>query len=692
MKHSFITALTIIAMTACTSNNDNPFLCEWNTPYGIPPFEQIHESDYMPAIKAGITQQQGEIELIINNPDEPTFDNTIAALDRSGSILAKVEGVLFNLCETDATDKLNAVVEEATPVITDWDNSIFMNEDLFRRVKVIYDNQDALNLDSEQKMLLKSYYRSFAQNGIDLPADKRERLKEINSEISMLQLRFGNNLLAESNAFAEKFGISVSDYPETMAATSDRQLREAMFRAYSERGNNNNENDNKQTVLDIIRLRIEKAQLLGYETPAVLSVEDKMAKTPEAVDPFLQSIITPAIRKAKEEIKDMQEIMDQDIKAGLLPAGSKIEAWDWAYYAERVRKAKYALDEEMTRPYFQMENVRAGVFATAARLYDLEFEQLSDIPLYNPEVEGFKVTRKDGSLVGILLTDYFPRSTKRGGAWMNNVRNQWVTVAGEDIRPIIVNVGNLAKPTADNPSLLSIDNVGTMFHEFGHALHGLLSECKYNGTSGTAVPTDFVEMLSQINENWAFQPEVLATYATHYQSGEVIPAELVEKINKAGTFNQGFMTTELAAASILDMKWHEITSIYVPEDCEWASETPAPDNAELRVIDPVKFEKHICEEMGLIDEIIPRYRTTYFNHIFNSGYSAGYYSYLWAEVLDKDGFELFRQNGVFDKATANSLKENILSKGGSDEAMELFRRFRGADPDFNALLKARGLE
>ena len=691
MKKTILTALTIMAMTACTTR-ENPFLTVWDTPYGIPPFDKITEADYIPAIKAGITQQQGEIQDIIDNTDAPTFDNTIAALDRSGSILAKVEGVLFNLCETDATDKLNAVVEEATPIITDWDNSIFMNEDLFRKVKAVYDAQEDLNLTSEQKMLLKQTYRGFAQNGIALPADQRARLKDINSEISMLQLKFGNNLLAESNAFAERFGISVSDYPETMAATADRSLREQMFRAYSMRGNNDNEYDNKQVILDIIRLRIEKAQLLGYDTPAALSDEDKMAKNPETIDPFLQSIITPAIRKAKEEIRDMQEMMDLDIKAGILPEGSKIEAWDWAYYTEKVRVAKYALDEEMTKPYFQMEKVRAGVFATAAKLYDLQFEPLSDIPVYHPEVEGFKVTRKDGSLVGILLTDYFPRSTKRGGAWMNNFRNQYVTVTGEDVRPIIVNVGNFAKPTADKPALLSIDNIETMFHEFGHALHGLLSECRYNGTSGTAVPTDFVEMLSQINENWAFEPEVLATYATHYQSGEVIPAELVEKINKAGTFNQGFMTTELAAASILDMKWHELKSIYVDKGCEWASETPAPDNAELRVIDPVKFEKHVCEQMGLIGEIIPRYRTTYFNHIFNSGYSAGYYSYLWAEVLDQDGFELFRQNGIFDKATANSLKENILSKGGSDEAMELFHRFRGADPDFNALLKARGLE
>ncbi len=686
MKRLFLIALTFFAITSCAEKN--PFLSEWDTPYGIPPFEQIKESDYLPAIKAGIAQQKAEIQDIIDCTEEPDFENTIAALDRSGEILAKVQGVLFNLAETDATDELNKVVEDATPILTDWGNSIYMDMDLFKKVKAVNDKKESLGLTSEQQMLLKKTYKAFSRNGIDLSEADRQRLKEVNNELSLLQIKFGNNLLAESNAFADKFGISVSDYPETMAATADRSLREQMFRAYSERGNRNNENDNKDIILQILKLRIEKANLLGFDTPAEQSLDNKMAETPEAVNSFLQSIITPAIKKAKEEVADMQAEMDKDIKAGILPEGSKIEAWDWAYYAERVRKEKYALDEEMTRPYFKMENVRAGAFAAASRLYGLQFEQLSDVPIYNPEVEVFKVTKEDGNLAGIFLTDYFPRSTKRGGAWMSNFRDQYIDENGNDVRPIIINVGNLAKPTDGKPSLLSIDNVVTIFHEFGHALHGILSECSYSGTSGTSVPTDFVEMLSQINENWAFQPEVLATYAVHYETGAPIPAELVEQRNKTTTFNQGFATTELAAASILDMKWHELKSVYVEKDSEWASETPAPENPELRLIDPLKFEEHVCEEMGLIDEIIPRYRTTYFNHIWNSGYSAGYYSYLWSEVLDKDGFQLFRERGIFDEATAHSLRDNILKKGGSEEAMDLFRKFRGSDPAFTALLKA----
>ena len=417
-------------------------------------------------------------------------------------------------------------------------------------------------------------------------------------------------------------------------------------------------------------LRIEKAKLLGYETPASFILSDKMAGTPEAVDTFLAGLMAPAVAKAREEVADMQTIMDEDVKAGLLPEGSVIEPWDWAYYAEKVRKVKYALDEEQLRPYFKMENVRQGVFNTASRLWGLQFEKLDSIPVYNPEVEGFKVTDADGSLIGILLTDYFPRATKRGGAWMSNFVEQRV-VDGVDVRPVIVNVGNFAKPTEDKPSLLTLDQVETMFHEFGHALHGLLSKCTYVSVAGTSVARDFVELPSQIMENWAFQKEVLADYARHYETGEVIPDSLVTKINAAETFNQGFMTTELVAASVLDMKWHELTSV--------------------EGVDPMAFEAAACKEMGLIDEIIPRYRTTYFNHIFNSGYSAGYYSYLWAEVLDKDAFELFKQKGIFDQNTAASFRRNILEKGGSDEPMDLYRRFRGADPDPAALIESRGL-
>ncbi|MBO5876813.1 MAG: M3 family metallopeptidase, partial [Bacteroidales bacterium] len=451
---------------------------------------------------------------------------------------------------------------------------------------------------------------------------------------------------------------------------ADRALREKMFKAYASRGNNGNENDTKDLVMKMMALRIEKANLLGYENPAQMILHDKMAGTPETVDTFLAGIIAPAVEKAKEEIADMQVMMDADIAAGLLPAGSKIEPWDWAYYTEKVRMAKYALDEEQTKPYFQMENVRQGVFDLTTKLWGLQYEKLEDIPTYHADVEGFKVMDADSTLIGVILTDYFPRSTKRGGAWMNNFVNQ-EKIDGEDIRPVIVNVGNFAKPVDGKPSLLTLDQVETLFHEYGHALHGLLSKCTYKSVAGTSVARDFVELPSQIMENWAFQPEVLATYARHYETGEIIPAELVEKINATGTFNQGFMTTELAAAAILDLKWHMLES--------------------MEGVDPMEFEAKACAEMGLIDEIIPRYRTTYFAHIFSGGYSAGYYSYLWAEVLDKDAFELFMEKGIFDAETAMSFRRNILEKGGSDEPMDLYRRFRGADPDPAALTRARGL-
>ena len=667
-----MTAL-VMAAVACgkkDSSDQNPFLSEWDTPYGIPDFEAVEEAHYIPAVEAGIEQQQAEIDAIIANPEAPTFENVVAAYERSGAILDRVIGVLFNLSETDGTESLNAVVEQVLPMLSAHSDNITMNPQFFAKVEVLYKDMENLGLNQEQKMALKKLYNSFVNNGIALDEASQARMREINMELSSLSNTFGNRLLAENNAFAEEFGVAISEYGGAMASTADRALREKMFKAYASRGNNGNENDTKDLIMKMMALRIEKAKLLGYENPAQMILHDKMAGTPEAVDAFLAGIIAPAVEKAKEEIADMQAVMDEDIKAGLLPEGSKIEPWDWAYYAEKVRKAKYALDEEQTKPYFQMENVRAGVFETAHKLFGLNFEQLDSIPVYHADVEGFKVTDADGSLIGILLTDYFPRSTKRGGAWMNNFVNQEV-IDGEDIRPVIVNVGNFSKPVDGKPSLLTLDEVETMFHEFGHALHGLLSQCTYKSVAGTSVARDFVELPSQIMENWAFQPEVLATYARHYETGEVIPAELVAKIEAAGTFNQGFMTTELAAASILDLKWHMLESV--------------------EGVDPMAFEAQACAEMGLIDEIIPRYRSTYFAHIFSGGYSAGYYSYLWAEVLDKDAFELFMQEGIFDSETAMSFRKNILEMGGSDEPMDLYRRFRGADPDPAALTRARGL-
>ena len=651
-------------------NNSNPFLSDWTTPYSIPDFSAVQEKHYIPAVEAGIAQQEAEIQAIIDNQEAPTFANVVEAYERSGAILDRVMGVLFNLAETDGTESLQKIVEQALPMLSVHSDNISMNPAFFAKVEVLYNDMENLGLNQEQKMALKKLYNGFVNNGIALGEAEQARMREINMELSSLSNTFGNMLLAENNAFAEEFGVAISEYGEAMAATDDRALREKMFKAYASRGNNGNENDTKDLIMKMMALRIEKANLLGYENPAQMILLDKMAGTPEAVDTFLAGIMAPAVKKAQEEIVDMQVIMDQDIKAGLLPAGSKIEPWDWAYYTEKVRKAKYALDEEQTKPYFQMENVRQGVFDLTTKLWGLQYEKLENIPTYHADVEGFKVTDADGSYIGVILTDYFPRSTKRGGAWMNNFVNQEV-VNGQEIRPVIVNVGNFAKPVDGKPSLLTLDQVETLFHEYGHALHGLLSQCTYKSVAGTSVARDFVELPSQIMENWAFQPEVLEGYARHYETGEVIPAELVEKITAAGTFNQGFMTTELAAASILDLKWHMLESV--------------------EGVDPMAFEAQACAEMGLIDQIIPRYRSTYFAHIFSGGYSAGYYSYLWAEVLDKDAFELFMEKGIFDKETATSFRQNILEKGGSDEPMDLYRRFRGADPDPAALTRARGL-
>ncbi len=657
-------------MMTMVSCNDNPFLTEWNTPYGIPDFTQIKEKHYIPAIEYGIRQQQSEIDAIISNSETPTFENVVEAYERSGSVLDRVSLVLFNISESDATESMQKIVEEALPLISVHSDNIFMNPYFFKKVEALYKNINNLGLNQEQKMTLKKLYNSFVKNGIALSEADQARMRELNLELSSLSNKFGNNLLAENNAFAEEFGVAISEYGQAMAATGDRALREKMFKAYSSRGNNGNEYDNKELIIKMMTLRIEKANLLGYKSPADMILEDKMAGSARTVDSFLAEIMGPAVAKAKEEIVDMQAIMDEDIKAGLLPEGSKIEPWDWAYYTEKVRMAKYALDEEQTKPYFKMENVRQGVFDLTTKLYGLQYEKLTDIPVYHEDVEGFKVTDSDGSLIGVILTDYFPRSTKRGGAWMTNFVNQEI-VDGVETRPVIVNVGNFAKPTADKPSLLTLDQVETLFHEYGHALHGLLTQCTYKSVSGTSVTRDFVELPSQIMENWAFQKDVLATYAHHYETGEVIPDELVSKIEAAGNFNQGFMTTELAAAAVLDLKWHMLTS--------------------TEGLDLEEFEAQVCRDMGLIDEIIPRYRSTYFNHIFGGGYSAGYYSYLWAEVLDKDAFELFMQKGIFDKETAMSFRRNVLEKGGSDEPMDLYRRFRGADPDSGALLRGRGL-
>ena len=664
MKRIITIAALALTMAACTdTNRQNPFLTDWDTPYGIPPFQEIKVTDYIPAIQAGIEQQLAEIDSIVACPEAPTFENTIVPLELSGEILRKVSGVLYNVSETDQTPELDKVMEEAIPLLSSLSDDISFNKGLYQRVAAIY-NGDQSALTTEQKMVLKKTFDSFEREGIGLPEEVQNDLRKINEEIASKTQKIGNNILAENNEFKSRFGISVSEYPTEMTTCEDRDRRRMMFDAYASRGHNGNDNDNTQLVLEVLDLRLRKALILGYANSAEYVLANKMAHDPQTVDKFLDGIMKAAVARAKEEVADMSAV-----------AGFDIQPWDWWYYAEKVRKARYDLNDDDVRPYFQIDSVRKGAFLAAHKLYGINMEEIKDVPAYNKDcVQTYKVTDKDGNLVGIFTTDYHPRDSKRGGAWMNNVREQYYDAEGNEIRPIIVNVGNL-------PEYLSVDDVQTVFHEFGHALHGLLSKCHYLSVSGTNVTRDFVEMFSQFNENWAFRPELLAQYAKN-DKGEVIPEDLVDRIINSLKFNQGFMTTELCAASILDMKWHEITSSPL-EDAHQQNLCAAEyvDN----------FERAVCEEMGLISQIIPRYRTTYFNHIFSSGYNAGYYGYLWAEVLDKDAFSIFEKNGVWDLELAEKFKETFLEKGGSEEPMDLYKSFAGREPDNTAFLAKRGL-
>jgi len=660
MKKIFITAIAIMSISACSQKN--VFLSEWDTPYGIPPYDKIKISDYLPAIKEGIKQHDAEIEAITSCVETPTFENTIAPLELSGELLQKVTGVLFNVSETDRSDALDKVVEEAIPLLSAHSNDIAFNKALYERVAAVY-HADQSGLTREQQIVLKNHFEDFEREGISLPEEQQARLREINTAISTKCQTIGNNILAESNAFKEKFGFSVSDYPEKMTTTTDRELRKQYLEAYTMRGHNGNENDNRALAEEVLKLRLEKAQILGYKNSAAYVLSDRMANNPATVNAFLSGIMKASTAKAREEVAEMQKFMDADPS---VPAGSKIEPWDWWYYTEKVRMAKYALDDEAIKPYFQMDSVRNGVFLAAKMLYGVNAEQLTDVPTYSPgNVQTWKLTYDDGSLIGIFTTDYLPRSSKRGGAWMNNVRNQYIDANGNDVRPIIVNVGNLAE-------YMNVGQVETTFHEFGHALHGLLSKCTYQSVSGTNVKRDFVETFSQINEYWAFQPELLALYAKNSE-GEVIPRELVDKINASLKFNMGFVTTELCAAAILDMKLHEIE--------------------DFSNFDVDEFEKQVAQDCGLNPEIGYRYRTTYFNHIFSSGYNAGYYGYLWSEVLDRDLFSFFEASpaGVFDRELATKFKETFLEKGGSEEPMVLYKQFAGREPDNSAFLRGRGL-
>jgi len=682
---------------SCTKQEENPFFSEFNTPYQVPAFDKIQEEHYLPAFKEGMKQQLQEIKAIIMNPESPTFENTIAALDNTGILLRKVGDIFDVLNGSMTNEKMQAIAKEAAPLRSKHEDDIKLNEKLFQRIKSIYDQRDSLNLNAEQSMLLEQYYKEFVRGGANLDEEKKARLREINKDLSVLTLKFGDNILKENNRFEmviEK-KEDLAGLPEaviTAAAetakergregkwvftlhkpslipflqySEKRDLREKIFKAYINRGDNHNELDNKSILSKIATLRVEKANLLGYKTHADFVLELNMAKKPENVYKLLYQLWKPALNRAKKEAEELQSMIDEEGK------DFKLQPWDWWYYAEKLKRAKYELDDEILRPYFKLENVIDGVFTVANKLYGIQFTERIDIPKYHQDAKVFEVTEADGSHIGILYTDYFPRESKRGGAWMNAFRKQ-SRPGGKDIHPVITNNGNFSKPTGDKPALLSIEEVQTLFHEFGHALHGLLSDCTYNKLSGTSVPRDFVELPSQIMENWVLEPEVLKMYAKHHETGEVIPQELIDKLKKATLFNQGFVTVEYLAASFLDMDWHTLT-----------------EPAEM---DVNTFETTSLNKIGLIPEIIVRYRSTYFQHIFSGGYSSGYYSYIWAEVLDADAFEAFKETSLFDQETAQSFRKNILARGGTEEPMILYKRFRGAEPSVQPLLRKRGLE
>ena len=680
-------------MYSCaTQTETNPFLTEFQTPYGVPPFDQIKLEHYEPAFMKGIDEQNANIQAIIDNAEAPTFDNVIAAFDNSSPILDRVGGVFYNLTEAETTDDLTTLSMKLAPVMSDHSDNILLNQALFAKIKAVYQQKDSLGLTTEQQRLLEKTYKNFVRSGANLPADKQARLREINKQLSTLGIRFDKNILNENNEFklfvdkeedlaglpewfrqsaaAEAkaagqegkwlFTLHNSSRLPFLQYSANRPLREKVYKAYIQRGNNNDKNDNKKIITEIVSLRLEKARLLGYDCYSNFVLDNTMAKDSKTVMDFLNNLWQYALPKAKAEAAELQKLMDRENK------GEKLEAWDWWYYTEKLRKEKYNLEEEQIKPYFKLENVREGAFAVANKLYGITLTPMDSIPVYNPDVKVFEVKDADGSQLGIFYTDYFPRAGKSGGAWMSNYREQQ-----GDIRPLVCNVASFTKPVGDTPSLLTIDEVETLFHEFGHALHGLLTKCQYKGTSGTNVVRDFVELPSQINEHWATEPEVLKMYAKHYQTGETIPDELIEKILNQKTFNQGFMTTELLAAAILDMNLHNLT--------------------DTTGLDVIAFEKEAMDRLGLIPEIAPRYRTTYFSHIIG-GYAAGYYSYLWANVLDNDAFEAFKENGIFDRHTADLFRHNILEKGDSEDAMTLYRNFRGAEPQLEPMLKNRGMK
>ena len=697
MKNLIFAAAMSCMVCACgqqAADTDNPFLSEFETPYGTPDFDRIKVEHYEPAFLKGIKQQNEEIKAIVENPDEPTFENTIVALDNSGEILARVSGVFFALTEADTNDEMMALEAKIAPMLSEHSDNIFLNQELYKRVAAVHAQEEAgkIQLTTEQHYLLDKYYKEFIRSGAGLDAQKQERLREINKQLSTLTIEFGNHVLADNNDYllvvdkkedlaglpdaviagaAQEakahgkdgkwvFTLQESSRTPLLQYAQNRELRKNIYQAYTSLGNRGNANDNKEVLKKVLALRLEKAQLMGFNNFAEYQLADNMAKNPKNALDLLYGLWEYSIKNAKAEADELQKIMDREGK------GEKLEAWDWWYYAEKLRQEKYDLNEDVIKPYFSQEDVHNGLCTVVNKLYGITLTPCDSISVYNKDVKTYIVKDADGSLLGVFYSDYMPRASKRSGAWMSNFREQQ-----EGVRPLIYNVASFTKPAGDLPSLLTIDEARTMYHEFGHALHGLLTQCKYKGVSGTSVAQDFVELPSQIMEHWAVEPEVLKMYAKHYQTREAIPDSLIAKIENQALFNQGFMTTELLAAAILDMEMHCLTT--------------------MEGFDVLQFEKQLMDKLGLIPQIAPRYRSTYFNHIMG-GYAAGYYSYIWAERLDTDAFEAFKEHGLFDQATATSFRKNILEKGGSDDPMKLYVTFRGAEPSLDALLKTRGLK
>ena len=699
MKKTIITSLTTIVMftqISCGGGEGKvAILNESKAPFAAPEFHLYQTSDYLEAFKIGIAEKRNDIKNIIENSEAPTFANTIDALELSGKTLGKVSSIFFNLNESNNSPEMVEVENAVTPMLTELSGYIYMNDSLFARIRTLYDKKETLGLNEEQSIVLENYYQQFVRGGALLNEQDKATLLDINTKLSLASIEFGNNLLADGKDFkllitdeADLSGLpqGVRDAAaETAKAAGNegwlftldkpscipflqyadnRDLREKVYKAYYERGNNDNKNNNKDVIRRILQLRQQKAKLLGFDNFAAFVLDEKMAKTVEAADNLLMSIWQPAVERAKEERANLQAMIDAE------GGNFKLQGWDWFYYTEKLRMKKYALSDAEIKPYFQLENVLAGAFDCAKRLYGVNFTERKDIPVYHDEVRTFEVTDKDGNHLAVFYTDFFPRASKRSGAWMTEFVSQR-NMAGENVRPMVVNVCNFTAPTGDTPALLNIDETRTLFHEFGHGLHGMLTQTHYPMVAGTNVKHDFVELFSQINEKWSVEPEVMRTYAKHYVTGEVIPDSLIEKMQRSAHFNLGFETSELVAAALLDLRMHTIED-YSNFDCD-------------------QFENEVRKELGFIPEIEYRYCSTNFAHVFSGGYAVGYYAYLWAEVLDCDAFELFKERGLFDAETAASFKQ-LLEMGGSKDPMREYVRFRGAEPNADALLRVRGLK